>query len=131
MILKLEAEDEDVGLNAKLTYSITNNIRLTQFNDNNSNIQSFLWENGWNDTFSIDSSKGILLVEATNLKEKEGFYSIEVQVRDGGTPSLSDTAQMNLTIEKYDENHLPQFLNPPKPGITINIFGVWTIFLIL
>lgn len=50
--------------------------------------------------FSVDSSTGevILLTTASLDRETTGSYELLIEVKDGGTPSLSVTATVSIII---------------------------------
>ena len=83
-ILDVHAYDDDSGRNAKLRYSIKNppaNLPL-----------------------QIDGSTGVLRTTKRLDREKTPRYAFDVQVVDRGTPPLSATARVEITLRDINDN---------------------------
>lgn len=90
MIANVAATDKDQGLNALISYEITS---------------------GDTRKFKIDSSTGTLTTSATLDREEASSYRLIVTAKDHGTPSLSSTVVVMVTV--LDENdNTPQFSSP-------------------
>ncbi|XP_029001511.1 protein dachsous [Betta splendens] len=89
-LLTLSAADTDEGANGRVVYSIAEQSPSSE-----------------PAVFELDSSKGILrLVQALNYSEVK-VYNLRVQATDGGTPSLTGTVSVVVTV--IDVNN-----NPPE-----------------
>ncbi|XP_072352111.1 protocadherin-23 [Scyliorhinus torazame] len=90
-VIQVEASDRDSDLNSALIYEI-------------------LPRAGY-DAFKINPKTGIITTTQVLDRERQEYFAIKVLVRDSGTPSLSDTTTIMLTI--LDENdHRPEFMPP-------------------
>ncbi|XP_065199853.1 cadherin-87A [Planococcus citri] len=89
-ILQVQATDADSGLNAKLSY----HIEKGSFND-----------------FAVDSETGILKVASKLDYDRRNFYNITITATDSGTPMLTGTAMVQITI--LNTNDKNPYLNPP------------------
>lgn len=77
ILLNISAVDNDSGINQEVTYSIEHN-----------------------DVVDINSSNGSVYVNTSNLECYEGMsYVLLVTVSDSGSPSLSHTINITVTIE--------------------------------
>lgn len=84
-ILVVEAIDDDVGENARITYSLNEMPE-----------------------FRIDPNSGAIITAKTLDRETTAGYTLVVTAQDNGMPSLSDIA--NIEIEVLDVNdNVPQF----------------------
>lgn len=83
-VVTVQAQDRDGGLNSKLVYSIVNPDNTLPF---------------W-----IDSTTGDIKVKSELDREKQDSYSFVVKAKDQGTPVLSDTASVFLTIRDVNDN---------------------------
>ena len=80
-IFKVQATDRDVGENARITYSMDEN-----------------------DAFYINPATGDIIVKYTLDREDTGGYALSVTATDHGRPPMSDTADIELTIEDVNDN---------------------------
>ncbi|GAB1604116.1 protocadherin beta-15-like, partial [Argonauta hians] len=97
----INATDPDLGDGGQLTYSIINN-------NNNDNIPFELSKDGF-----ISTSQSI-------DREMKDMYKFEVLVKDNGTPSLNDTA--NIIIEILDKNdNAPYFTFPMNDPYNLDV----------
>ncbi len=85
VIGSVEASDPDVGMNQTLTYEIIGGNGAT--------------------VFRIDSTSGAISLDDENALDFETAreLSLEVRVRDGGTPDLSATATMQIQVGNVNE----------------------------
>ncbi|GAB1604130.1 protocadherin beta-15-like [Argonauta hians] len=97
----INATDPDLGDGGQLTYSIIND-------NNNDNIPFYLSKDGF-----ISTSQSI-------DREMKDMYKFEVLVKDNGTPSLNDTA--NIIIEILDKNdNAPYFTFPMNDPYNLDV----------
>ncbi|GAB1604147.1 protocadherin beta-15-like [Argonauta hians] len=97
----INATDPDLGDGGQLTYSIIND-------NNNDNIPFELSKDGF-----ISTSQSI-------DREMKNMYKFEVLVKDNGTPSLNDTA--NIIIEILDKNdNAPYFTFPMNDPYNLDV----------
>ncbi|GAB1604150.1 protocadherin beta-15-like [Argonauta hians] len=97
----INATDPDLGDGGQLTYAIINN-------NNNDNIPFELSKDGF-----ISTSQSI-------DREMKDMYKFEVLVKDNGTPSLNDTA--NIVIEILDKNdNAPYFTFPMNDPYNLDV----------
>ncbi|CAI9733472.1 protocadherin beta-15-like [Octopus vulgaris] len=97
----INATDPDLGDGGQLTYSIIND-------NNNDNIPFQLTKYGF-----ISTSQPI-------DREVKDIYNLQVLVKDNGTPSLNDTA--NIVIEILDKNdNAPYFIFPNNDPYNLDV----------
>ncbi|GAB1604151.1 protocadherin beta-15-like [Argonauta hians] len=97
----INATDPDLGDGGQLTYSIIND-------NNNDNIPFELSKDGF-----ISTSQSI-------DREMKDMYKFEVLVKDNGTPSLNNTA--NIVIEILDKNdNAPYFTFPMNDPYNLDV----------
>ncbi|XP_052828893.1 protocadherin beta-2-like [Octopus bimaculoides] len=97
----INATDPDLGDGGQLTYSIIND-------NNNDNIPFQLTKYGF-----ISTSQSI-------DREMKDIYKFKVLVKDNGTPSLNDTA--NIVIEILDKNdNAPYFIFPNNDPYNLDV----------
>ncbi|XP_078397296.1 protocadherin-23 [Cetorhinus maximus] len=90
-VIKVEASDRDSDLNSALIYEILPGAGY--------------------DAFKINPKTGIITTTQVLDREMQEYFGIKVLVRDSGTPSLSDTTTIMMTV--LDENdHQPEFMPP-------------------
>ncbi len=88
------ASDPDAGANGQLSYSV-------------------IGGSGQN-VFAINAGSGqITVADAAAMNIANSPYSLQVQVSDGGTPSLNAAATMTITLT--DVNDAPSFTPGPSP----------------
>lgn len=87
-MVTVTATDDDTGDNAKITYSI----------DSTST-----------DKFTIHPSSGEISTKISLNYEDSPRYVITVTARDSGTPALSSTAEVVVTVKDLNDNN-PNFL---------------------
>lgn len=92
-VCKVTATSKDIGVNAEISYFIISGNEQRKFN--------------------INSSTGVLWVNGSLDFEKTKFYFLTVQAIDGGSPPLSNIANVNISIDDVNDN---------KPTFTQNIF---------
>lgn len=88
-ILHIQAIDTDSGDNARLEYKLTGTSSDTPF--------------------IINSATGWVTVRSALDRESVEHYFFGVEARDYGTPSLSATASVTITVMDVNDNH-PEFL---------------------
>ena len=95
-VLQVMASDADIGSNAALSFSFVNADNLP---------------------FEVDPITG--QISTTNGLDREvtAVYTFQVRVDDGGLPSLSDTA--GIQIELVDVNDNPPIVSPTAISITL------------
>lgn len=86
-VMRMKAEDIDVGSNAKIFYQI--------FMDANSEASSFL---------TINSETGELYTSRLFDYEQSVHFQIKVTAHDGGDPQLSSTCTVNVFIKDQNDN---------------------------
>ncbi|QQP40957.1 Uncharacterized protein FKW44_015183, partial [Caligus rogercresseyi] len=99
-VVELNAVDRDTGLNGEVYYSLekTSNLSL----------------------FMIDSFTGTISCGRELDREDNDRYALKVIASDKGTPSLSSTATVLLTIEDVNDN-APKFNRLYSVNLTENI----------
>ena len=90
------AFDLDQGSNAELTFSLLTGSEL----------------------FYINDTSGELFVRATLDREEQDVYTVEVQVTDGGTPSLQNITSVTVIVTDINDN-APMFLEDNYFGIVL------------
>lgn len=74
----------------------------------------------FSDTFKINEDSGVLtLVETLDYNALQFFVFI-VKVTDGGTPSLTDTATVSVTVIDVNDNS-PMFVDPASSPLAIDL----------
>lgn len=112
LLLNASATDIDSGSNADIQYSI---------------------EMGRTDLFSIDSLTGEVYVLESLDREDGLLYELVLIASDGGSPQLTGTAQVQVTVEDLNDN-TPQFLTPQINGSLLesqptgNTIAIFTAF---
>lgn len=88
LILKLEATDRDIGLNAEVAYTFTAGVNQSHF--------------------KLDANTGEL--RTAKRMDYEGIkeYQFDVQAQDKGNPKRTDTAKVTIDILNVDDN-APEF----------------------
>lgn len=95
-ILRVVAEDQDVGVNARITYSLLSG----------------------KDTFVIGSESGVIKVKKPLDREEQAVYQLLVVAKDGNqSASLSATATVIVTLQDVDDN-VPRFV-PEMYGVKV------------
>ncbi|XP_042896565.1 fat-like cadherin-related tumor suppressor homolog isoform X3 [Parasteatoda tepidariorum] len=89
LISKIHAIDKDLGANRKVSYSFVNN-HLGQF--------------------EINPKTGIVRLKRPLDRETESEYNLTVQATDHGSPSLSSTVLLSVTVLDVNDNP-PEFTN--------------------
>ncbi|XP_068725251.1 protocadherin-like protein isoform X1 [Montipora capricornis] len=89
-VMILKATDEDVGINAQLRYSITQGA----------------WDDAGNsgNMFHVVEDTGEIRVTRSLDFETKKEYKLEVMVRDSGSPSFSDTAEVTIAVQDFNDN---------------------------
>ncbi|XP_046730560.1 cadherin EGF LAG seven-pass G-type receptor 2 isoform X2 [Silurus meridionalis] len=87
-VIHIQAVDADSGDNSRLDY------RLTEMTNNF--------------PFAINNSTGWIVVAAELDRESVDFYSFGVEARDHGTPAMSSSASISMTVLDVNDNN-PEF----------------------
>lgn len=103
-VLIVTATDADVGINAQITYSLSN--------DDTSTGMSAA------EVFSINPQNGAIITKATLDREMTSGYSLTVTAKDGGNPSHSETTIVEIGVTDVNDNK-PMF-NVPMYHATIS-----------
>ncbi|XP_068110920.1 cadherin EGF LAG seven-pass G-type receptor 3 [Hyperolius riggenbachi] len=93
-VVIISASDDDVGENARITYSLEDHIPQ----------------------FRISPDSGIITLNAQLDYEDQMTYTLAVIAKDNGIPQKSDTAYVEIMINDVNDN-APQFLNAQYHGI--------------
>ncbi|XP_053689361.1 protocadherin-like wing polarity protein stan isoform X2 [Sabethes cyaneus] len=95
-VLIVYATDSDVGVNAQITYML-----------NDESVNGI----GSHEPFSINPQTGAIITSAPLDRETISGYLLTVTARDGGSPSLSDTTDVEISVTDVNDN-APQFKVP-------------------
>ncbi|KAI7790755.1 cadherin EGF LAG seven-pass G-type receptor 2 precursor [Triplophysa rosa] len=87
-VIHVQAVDADAGENSRLEYRLT--------------------ETTPNFPFTINNSTGWIIVSSELDRESVDFYNFGVEARDHGTPSMSSSASISMTILDVNDNN-PEF----------------------
>ncbi|XP_041417672.1 cadherin EGF LAG seven-pass G-type receptor 3 isoform X1 [Xenopus laevis] len=90
----ISATDEDVGENARITYSLEDNIPQ----------------------FHIDPDTGAITLQAMLDYEDQVTYTLAVIAKDNGIPQKSDTTYVEIMVNDVNDN-APLFVNTQYHGI--------------
>ncbi|KAM4722755.1 cadherin EGF LAG seven-pass G-type receptor 3 [Rhinophrynus dorsalis] len=93
-VVTISATDEDVGENARITYSLEDNIPQ----------------------FRINPDTGAITLQAMLDYEDQVTYTLAVVAKDNGIPQKSDTAYVEIMVNDVNDN-APQFVNTQYHGI--------------
>ena len=88
-VLFVKATDDDIGLNAKLTYALEQSQQ----------------------DFSINPNTGEITVSHSLDRETTPQYRFDVSATDHGNPRLKGTANVHITVTDVNDNK-PRFLQP-------------------
>ncbi|KAJ8914679.1 hypothetical protein NQ315_017377 [Exocentrus adspersus] len=88
-VLVVSATDNDVGLNAQITYFLGEDFG----------------EMGKHPVFSINSQTGAIVTTKPLDRETVSGYLLTVTARDGGSPPLSDTTDVEITVSDVNDNY--------------------------
>lgn len=95
-VLVVSAIDNDVGINAQITYSL---------NEESVNGLSV------HEPFAINAQTGAITTTAPLDRETNSAYLLTVTAKDGGNPSLSDTTDVEISLTDVNDNS-PAFKVP-------------------
>ncbi|KAG1673729.1 Fat-like cadherin-related tumor suppressor [Nymphon striatum] len=87
LVAKVHANDKDIGINRKISYSLQDSAE---------------------NHFSINSESGILMVRKSLDRETAAMYNLTVQATDHGTPSLSSISLIMVIVKDINDNP-PEF----------------------
>ena len=109
LVLTVTAEDDDVGDNAKLSYTIAGDDPLVLNLFVIKTVQSFIG--------GVPKYFGDIEVNS-NLLGKVGEYEVRVTATDHGSPARSVEASLTISVEDVNL-HQPVFVQPTGPRNTI------------
>ncbi|ALC40622.1 stan [Drosophila busckii] len=95
-VLVVSATDSDVGINAQITYSLNQ--------DSINGLKTV-------DPFTINPQTGAIITSAPLDRETNSGYLLTVTATDNGTPALSDTTDVEISITDVNDN-APTFKSP-------------------
>lgn len=98
-VLVVSASDNDVGINAQITYSLGEDM---------GNLERA-------SEFSINPQTGAIVTTKVLDRETVNGYLLTVTARDGGNPPLSDTTDVEISITDVNDN-FPVFKQPMYSG---------------
>lgn len=98
-VLVVSATDNDVGLNAQITYSLGEEV-------GDSNHIS---------DFAINPQTGAIVTTKALDRETTSGYLLTVTAKDGGNPPLSDTTDVEISVTDVNDN-FPVFKQPMYSG---------------
>ena len=78
----------------------------------NANLNYSISSGNTNSRFSIHSATGVVSIQNALDREQLDSYQLEIRVSDSGTPSLSSTLTVDITIEDSNDNS-PVFNSSP------------------
>ncbi|XP_040214880.1 cadherin EGF LAG seven-pass G-type receptor 3 [Rana temporaria] len=93
-VVIISATDDDVGENARISYSLEDHIPQ----------------------FRINPDSGVITLNAQLDYEDQMTYTLAVIAKDNGIPQKSDTAYVEIMVNDVNDN-APQFLNSQYHGI--------------
>ena len=95
LVVNALARDLDLGSNGEVNYT----------------LEVFGLAVGDSPPFEIDPDTGLVTTTRSLDREEVGFYTLFIRASDGGTPSLSINATVNVTIRDVNDN-APIFFQP-------------------
>jgi len=107
LIETVRATDADYGVNAELTYRISR---------------------GAYDDFAIDPNTGAITLSRSLDYDRRDSYSIELIAVDGGTPSLTGTSTLTVSVMDKNVKH-PYFLPSTQRAQITEDMQVGTVFI--
>ena len=119
LALTVMATDEDMGSNAQFNYSIVPNSQVSPLFGSDALV-------------SIDPQTGEIFVNAVIDFELQPFISFVVEAEDMGSPSLTGSAEVTITVRDLNDND-PQFNqslyevsipeDAPTPSVLLSVFA--------
>ncbi|GAA6100438.1 cadherin EGF LAG seven-pass G-type receptor 2 isoform X1 [Tachysurus ichikawai] len=94
--------------NVPLGYSVIHIQAVDADSGDNSRLEYQLTERTPNFPFAINNSTGWIVVAAGLDRESVDFYSFGVEARDHGTPVMSSSASISMTVLDVNDNN-PEF----------------------
>ncbi|CAG9865104.1 unnamed protein product [Phyllotreta striolata] len=88
-VLVVSATDNDVGLNAQISYFLGDELN----------------DVGKDSAFTINRQTGAIVTTKTLDRETVSGYLLTVTAKDGGSPPLSDTTDVEITITDVNDNY--------------------------
>lgn len=87
-VLVVSASDNDVGINAQITYSLGDELS----------------DSDRTPEFTINPQTGAIVTTRPLDRETTSGYLLTVTAKDGGNPSLSDTTDIEITVTDVNDN---------------------------
>lgn len=111
-VLVVSATDNDVGLNAQITYSLGEEMS----------------DSGRAPDFSINPQTGAIVTTRPLDRETVSGYLLTVTARDGGNPPLSDTTDVEISVTDVNDQ-FPVFKQSVYTGSVLEdaLIGMWKI----
>ena len=109
----VRAKDLDTGENARLTYSISDEVPDTQTQRRRRRAV-----NNATGLFGVEADTGRVYV-ALSLSGKAGEYFVVIMATDGGDPALSNSTVLHINVEDVND-HPPVITHPPE-NFTVEI----------
>ena len=101
LVLKLEGSDEDEGINQQFNFTILSG--------------------NFPNTFSLVPSDGTLSISTPpQWSLSQNSFSLLIEIRDMGSPSLGSTAIVNINIT-YTNNQNPEFVGAPYSFVVSSV----------
>lgn len=88
-VLVVSATDNDVGINAQITYSLGDELSTSSEHVNE---------------FAINAQTGAIVTTKPLDREAMSGYLLTVTARDGGNPPLSDTTDIEISVSDVNDN---------------------------
>ena len=104
-VVQINASDADSGPNSNLSFSIV--------------------DGNLNNAFTINPANGIITTQVQLDYEKEAFYTLNVSVKDQGTPPLQSS--ILVTVEVIDVNDMTPVIHPLSPVYVRENVPVYTV----
>ncbi|XP_044754021.1 protocadherin-like wing polarity protein stan isoform X2 [Coccinella septempunctata] len=87
-VLVVSATDNDVGLNAQITYSLAEGLGDPSVTE-----------------FAINPQTGAITTTKLLDREIKSGYLLTIAAKDGGSPALSDTTDVEITVTDVNDNY--------------------------
>ncbi|XP_032898448.1 cadherin EGF LAG seven-pass G-type receptor 2 isoform X3 [Amblyraja radiata] len=97
--------------NVPVGYSIIHVQAIDADSGNNSRLEYRLTDSPPDSPFSINNNTGWLVVGSELDRETTAFYRFGVEARDQGSPPMSSTASISITVLDVNDNN-PEFTQP-------------------
>ncbi|VDK29557.1 unnamed protein product [Dibothriocephalus latus] len=94
---RFEAKDRDVGVNARVSYSLRPKPRGLSENPFYPSVDT-------NTPFSINAVTGVITVNGSLDRERKAAYSLYVEATDHGSPARSSESIVHITVLDMNDN---------------------------